>query len=74
MLKLKYLKFKEKYYLTLIGLLGMLGFLMACTSSKKSNNSSRNDSFVAPKDTVILTKYGIRPTDYEKIEFPEKNK
>ncbi len=74
-MKVKYLKVKSRFYLKLIGFISILGFVAACSSSKKTNTSSTNgkDTVIVPKDTVMLMKYGT-PTNYynEKETLPKK--
>ena len=75
MAKKKYLKFKGSLFLTLIGIIGLLGFIVSsCSSSKKTNSNSTvgKDSVIVPKDTITITKYGVPPNLYDETENPPK--
>jgi hypothetical protein len=74
MSKIKYLKLKGNFYLKLIGLIGALGFIAACTCSKKTNTTttSGKDTVIVPKDTVMMMKYGVPSNYYNENENPPK--
>jgi hypothetical protein len=84
MIKCKYLKWKGKFYLKLIGLISILGFISACASTKNkhSNTNNNKDSTIVMKDTTIIIKdttiinynempmkYGVIPNYYKEIDI-----